>query len=514
MISVKNLALTLKKDLRVIIDDFTFAIQDGEKAAIIGEEGNGKSTLLKALYDPKLIAAYAELAGSIAKSDGSKAYLPQNGIPFGRTESVYGFLSRVCALNDRDWPTIQETAMALGLETELLYAEEPMASLSGGEKIKVMLFALLVERPAFLFLDEPTNDLDASSRLALANAIGATTATVVFVSHDEELLESCADCIIHLSLEHKKTQPHADIAHLPYEEFAERRKQSLARQSLLAGEEKRAKETRDTKYRRLYQNVQNQLEATNSHNPEAGRKLKKKMHVLKAMGKRYAKEDESMVQTPHPEEELTLRLSQEVPADSGSRLLEINIPVLTAGDKKLSESIDLVVKAGERIAIVGDNGIGKTTLLNRIWEAARRKAELKPSYMTQDYERMFRPGQTATDFVCDSSPLKEERERARAYLGWTGFLFSEMTALSAGLSGGQKAKAFFAKLAYRDSHLILMDEPTRNISPLQLPPVRHMLKDFKGTLIFVTHDKALVEAAATAVYALTPQGLRPVDPYD
>lgn len=495
MIDGKHITITVLKDLRPLVKDFSFTISDGEKIGLIGEEGNGKSTLLKALYDPSLIEGYAQLDGSIVCSKGRKAYLSQFAFDEIIEGSVYSYLSANSDLNKMEWEEIDSWCRKLNLDSELLYSERNYSSLSGGERMKLKLFAILASKPTFLFLDEPTNDLDEESRRALASVISSYPYTVIFVTHDVELLRRCATGLIHLEIANKKTEPKAETIHDPYDVYLEKRQNSLEKQNELALNQRRQKEIRDRKYQRLYQNVRTQLENTNSRDPITGRLLKKKMKAVKAMGARFEKEDEKMVKIPHPEREMGLTLWKERPANEGNLLLELEIPEFKVGEKVLAHNLRFAIHYGERICIIGNNGVGKSTFLDLLWSKLKSHRDLKPLYMTQDYTRFFDSEESAVEFVSSHSSLKEDKEKARDYLGAAGLVYTEMERPSKELSGGEKAKAFFAKMAYEQNRLILMDEPNRNVSPLQLPFLVRMISEYEGTMIYVTHDKECMASA-------------------
>lgn len=511
MITVKNLELKLKKDLRVLISDLSFTLERGDKVAVIGEEGNGKSTLIKAIHDRKTIDDYVYVSGVINTAGERIAYLPQGFFEDDRDESVYEFLNRRAGLDMLIWEDINRIAKELSLSTDLLYSDEPMEGLSGGERIKVALFVLLSSNPTTLLLDEPTNDLDQPSRQAIIDLINSFAGIVVFVSHDELLLSECANSIVHIEQAHKKSQPLVTFEKIGYESYVTQRLKMLERQSFLADEQQRQKEIRDRKYNRIYQNVANQLQATGSNNPAAGKNLKDKMHAIKAMGRRYQKEDQDTVSKPHPEEELTLRLSQRISKKEGHPLFLIDIKDLKNKGRSLAKGIHLEIDAGDKIAIVGNNGIGKTTLMNELWRTIAKDKTINSFYMPQDYYELVSKDITPISFVCSNSPQKGEQEKAASLLGLTGLLFSEMNSPMGQLSGGETAKVIFAKMAYEDYDFLLMDEPTRNISPLQLNAIRRMLKDFKGTLLFVSHDYETVKEVADRTYELSSQGLGPCE---
>ena len=160
MLQIRNLSITHKKDLRPLLRGFDLTLNPGEKAAIIGEEGNGKSTLLKLIYDPSLVSDYVEFEGEISKKGLRLGYLPQE-LPAEAGQMTAG---EFCANSPSFWfqspRELAALARLLSIPAALFTSDQPMASLSGGEKIKLQLAVLLMEQPDVLLLDEPSNDLD------------------------------------------------------------------------------------------------------------------------------------------------------------------------------------------------------------------------------------------------------------------------------------------------------------------------------------------------------------------
>ena len=157
MLQVKNVNLYLNKDNRLLIEDFSFSLGEGDKAVIIGEEGNGKSTLLKYLYEEELVAGYAQATGQVIKK-GIFGYLPQFMPEAEQELSISEYFAEIDIYENYDMVD------SLGLDYDFLLSQQSIRTLSGGEKVKIQLLKLLCQRPDALFMDEPTNDLDITSR--------------------------------------------------------------------------------------------------------------------------------------------------------------------------------------------------------------------------------------------------------------------------------------------------------------------------------------------------------------
>ncbi len=191
MLELKNIRISLKKDGRQIVDDFSFTLKEGDKAVIIGEEGNGKSTLLKFIYDRSLVDAYCDCEGSII-TKSKLAYLPQMLETKLYQTSLFEFFG------DTEYYLYMDVLSRLGLSLDFILSDQKLGTLSGGEKVKVQLARLLMEEPDILLLDEPTNDLDVFALHWMESFISESRLPILFISHDETLIENTATVIIHM----------------------------------------------------------------------------------------------------------------------------------------------------------------------------------------------------------------------------------------------------------------------------------------------------------------------------
>ena len=193
MLQIQNLTLVHQKDLHTIVQDFSFSLQPGDKAVIIGEEGNGKSTLLKWIYDPSLVEAYAQAQGRRVLDGLLLGYLPQELPESEKTQSVYEFFCNSSVFFDQTPRELSATAAQLGLPQDFFYFDQPVGLLSGGEKVKMQIARILMEKPDVWLLDEPSNDIDIETLEWLERFITQSAQPVLFVSHDEtvSLLRCC-----------------------------------------------------------------------------------------------------------------------------------------------------------------------------------------------------------------------------------------------------------------------------------------------------------------------------------
>lgn len=508
MLQVKNLNLYHKKDLRPLATDLSFVLNEGDKAAIIGEEGNGKSTLLKLLYDEKLVEAYAEYTGEIHKNNTICGYLAQELAPEDKEKTVYEFLAEESGFLETDYRELASVAAQLGLTADMLYSDTRMGRLSGGEKVKLQLLRIRVKRPGIYLLDEPSNDIDMDTLNWLEKFINDSKVPVLYISHDETLLENTANMILHMEQLKRKTESRCTIIRAGYRDYVDRRREGMDRQERLAKEEKAAYEKQKEKFRRIYEKVEYRQDTITRQDPAGARLLKKKMHAVKSMERRFDKQAENMTQMPETEESIFFRFAEGEGIPAGKWVIDYELPCLKVEERVLAENIRLQVKGPEKICLVGKNGVGKTTLLKMIAGELLGRNDIKAAYMSQNYEEMLDMDSTPVEYLSKTWD-KEENTRIRTYLGSMKYTVAEMEHAIRDLSGGQKAKLLLLKMSMEHRNVLILDEPTRNFSPLSGPVIRDLLIHFQGAVISVSHDRKYIEEVCDKVYELDEKGLHP-----
>ena len=510
MLQIKKLNLTHKKDLRVILDDFNLVLNDGDKAVIIGEEGNGKSTLMKWIYDPSLIENYIEADGERVMGNERLGYLPQEMPDEDKKKTVYEYFSEEEIFWEKTPKELSVIAGKFGIKNDFFYSSQMMGSLSGGEKVKVQLMRLFICDVSVLLLDEPSNDIDIATLTLLEKTINEWKHIVLFISHDETLIERTANMVIHIEQIKRKTEARYTVAKLPYRNYVEERLHKFELQEQRALCDRREKKIRDEKYQRVSQSVQSALASCSRQAPSVAKNLKDKMHTVKAMGRRFEREDENMTQMPEQEEAIFFKLGDKnayIP--TGKTVIEYELSKLMTpeGERILAEGIYLKIKGSEKICIIGANGAGKTTLLKKIAEELMNRNDIKAEYMPQNYEDLLELSVTPVDYL-DKTGDKEERTRIRTYLGSLKYTPDEMEHPIRELSGGQKAKVLLLRMSLSGANVLILDEPTRNFSPLSGPVIRKMLREFPGAVISISHDRKYIEEVCDKIYQLNPNGLQ------
>ena len=509
MFQIRNVTFTHKKDLRTILEDFSLTLNDGDKAVMIGEEGNGKSTLMKWIYDEALVEDYIEAAGEKMTGGERLGYLPQELPEAEKGKTVCEYFLESEQFLDQSPKELARMAKDFGVETEFFYREQLMKTLSGGERVKAQMMRILMESPTVLLLDEPSNDIDIETLELMEGIINGWKGPVLFISHDETLIEHTANRVIHFEQLRRKTKCRHTVANIPYRQYVEERLHAFEKQEQLAITDRKKKQIREEKYRRLLQQVGHAQGAVSRQAPSVGKNLKDKMHFVKSMEKRFEKMDEDMTEMPEQEEAIFFKLGDQNSAiPSGKWVLDYEKTELFTkdGDRVLARDIKLQIRGSEKIGIIGTNGCGKTTLLSEIAALLLERKDLHAEYMPQNYEVLLDLDETPVDFL-DQSGDKEERTRIRTYLGSLKYTADEMEHPIRELSGGQKAKVLLLKLSMSGANVLILDEPTRNFSPLSGPVIRQMLHDFPGAVISVSHDRKYLSEVCDKVYRLAKDGL-------
>lgn len=511
MLIIKNLTIKNAKG-SLLLDDFSLSLSCHDKAAIIGEEGNGKSTLLKAIFDQSLIDGYASVNGSIQKNNCRIGMLSQ------KLDSVW-FDSTVCdyCLKEyvdeeieyeryNDLMALEKICIQLRLDPILLSSEQKIETLSGGEKVKLQLLKLMSKHYDVLLLDEPTNDLDLDTLVWLEAFMQDYKGALLYVSHDETLLSKTATRIILLEQVNKKTKVKHSIYNVGYEQFVKEHVASTAKAEQLAHKEKEIYEKKRVKLQRILNAVHDAQNNCSRQDPFTAQLLKKKMHTVKSMEKRLEKESYTKLDTV--EEAIDVHFN-EFEWNPSKIILDIVLSV-NVENRLLIEPFNLYVRGNEKVVLIGPNGCGKTTLMKEIIKLLDNRSDLKLGIMSQNYKEKMPFDKTPIDFLAPDLD-RVTITRARELLGRMKFTRDEMIALISSLSEGQKAKLYLLRFIMQNCNVLLLDEPTRNLSPMSNPALRECLINFKGCIISVSHDRRYIQEVCTTVYQIKQNHLLKID---
>ena len=510
MLIISKLSLILKKDLRVLIKDFSLTVNKKDKIGIIGEEGNGKSSLLKAIYNQEEASKYLEIKGTINIKNEKIGYLPQMVEKELLEKSVNELLNEKIDYSLLDYKKYYFYIDKFNLDEEkLLSSSLLVGNLSGGERIKLFLLIELMKEPTVLLLDEPSNDLDLLSLNLLEELVINLDIPVIFISHDEHFLSRCANRIVHIESLKSKSEARVSVKNLSYDDYYRTREDFLDKNIREFNKDKKNFEKKIEKYNRVYQSVNYALNIVSRQAPSAAKNLKDKMHSIKSMEKRYIKEKENLTQKYEVEDAINLKFDNLDKGRSGSsnskinylvdankEVLDLNIDSLkvNSGITLIDKQISLYIKGAKKVALIGENGVGKTTLLRLIYHELKKNTSFKVGYMSQNYEDELLNYLSPLDYLSKTLNVsnKEDLTKIQTYLGSLKLTYEEMNRSISSLSGGEKAKIFFAKLILEKDNVMLLDEPTRNISPLSNKAFINSIKEYNGVLIAVSHDRNFV----------------------
>lgn len=518
---------------RLVLSDVSFTVCDGEKLALIGPNGSGKSTLLRIIAGEESLDA-GSIGGDYARR-GAR-YLPQGrpdlegltaaeSVPelrelwrLGRilTAGEAGSAEETVATLDAferagGWPAhldLEETLRGLGIG--YLDPDESHVHLSGGERTKLGLAALLFRPGPFLLLDEPTNHLDLDSLAWIERFLAGFDGAVLLVSHDRVLIDSVADAVVELGGESHEARRFAG-GYSAYQAQVEQERESAAEAYHRQQEQI---ERIETDIRRVKQRATRfDTLSANDHWRRIGKKVAR---TAKVRERRLEKLLESEERLDKPK--LNWQLKADIPeaARSGDIVIVAQAISLTLGGRRLFEDLSLLVRYGERLVLTGPNGSGKTSLLRVLLGqllpdsgAVRLGPSVRSGYLSQQQEGID----------LERTPLQEIRAAAaldetaaRTYLH--RFLFSgdEVHTRSGALSYGQRSRLELATLIVSGVNLLVLDEPLNHLDIPSRERFEEALNSFQGSVLAVSHDRYFIRRFAERLLVLRDGRLAEEDP--
>ena len=467
---------------RELFDDVSLNVMSGDRIAITGPNGAGKSTLIKIILGKE-----EPDGGSVSFIRGTRVgYLPQESEPAGN-ESVMEVA--VPPEHEHDGQFIAKVKQILAsLGFKQTDHDRPAREMSGGWIMRAHLARLLAEEPDLLMLDEPTNHLDLETLIWFQDYLKYYPGAILMISHDREFLNNLCTHIAELRA--------AKIMRYTgnYDEYLEQR---AAMEATLIATAKA--QQRDIDRLQLFAD---RFGAKASKASQAQSKLKQIERI---------KED--MVQVPDgPESTMGFRFPQ--PQRSGQRVITLEKIKFGYGEKLIYDGIDFEVERDQRIVLVGPNGAGKSTLLKLLAQVLTPQAGVhklghntKFGYFAQHRAAMLDPKQTVFQTALDT-PQRITEQSIRTVLGSFLFRGDDIYKPVSVLSGGEKSRLALVKLLLDPPNLLLMDEPTTHLDLASVDALIEALKQYQGTLVFISHDVHFIRALSTHVVRVEAGTLR------
>ncbi|WP_029688681.1 ABC-F type ribosomal protection protein [Thermoanaerobacter sp. A7A] len=517
IITVSN--VTKSYGIDIILQNISFIVNEGDKIGVIGENGAGKSTLFN------LLAGFTEVdSGTISISANKIGYLQQNTV-IESEKSIYEEVKTVFdeifqlekqiksleekisqtkdshlldklfleysfltdKYNELDGYSVESKIRGVlnGLGFDVSQFDTPVSTLSGGQKTRLMLAKTLLLSPDVLLLDEPTNHLDINSIEWLEQYLKFYNGTILIISHDRYFLDKIVTRIFEIE------NTHLSVYEGNYTEYLKRKK--LEMEAKLKAYEEQQKEIKRIKS--IIQIQKNRRTEKSVKMAESKQKLLEKMEII----------EKPVINNK------SINLRFDFDLESGNDVLTVKNLSLRF-DRQIFSNVSFEIKKGEKIALLGPNGIGKSSLLKiLVGEIDNFEGEIKfgTNVITGYYEQEFKSlnaEKTAIDEIWDENPYLTQTE-VRTLLA--SFLFREEDVFKtiSTLSGGEKARLSLLKLILSKANFLLMDEPTNHLDLKAKEVLEEALLDYTGTLLFVSHDRYFIDKIATKVMILTPQGV-------
>ena len=516
--------ITMQFGAKPLFENVSVKFGEGNRYGLIGANGAGKSTFMKILCG--LLEASA---GNVSKDSNERmAYLRQDQFAY-EDQRV---LDVVMMGHEELWAAIQErdaiyanpeateddymraaelegkvgeydgyTAEAragelllgVGIDTEL--HDGPMKNVAPGWKLRVLLCQALFANPEILLLDEPTNNLDINTIRWLENVLNDRDCTMVIISHDRHFLNQV--CTHMADLDYGTITVYAGN----YDDYMEA--STLARQRQSAANARAKEKIQDL------QEFVRRFSANKSKAKQATSRLKL-IDKLKPEDVKPSSRQYPWIRFDYDDKDKLHRLACEIE----------NLSFAYDGmDKPLIDRFSMAIEAGEKVAIIGENGVGKTTLMKLlVGELSPLKGSIKwaekakPGYYAQDHSADFAGNDKLTDWIAEyarvtAAATGEDLETLiRGTLGRLLFSGDEVRKAVNVISGGEQGRMLFGKLMLSRPNVLLMDEPTNHLDMESIESLNSGLEKFSGTLVFISHDREFVSSLATRIVEIRLDG--------
>ena len=499
-----------------IIKNASFHIEEREKAAIVGINGAGKTTLLRII-----MGEYQADSGEVViAKDRTIGYLAQHqnltgdntiydellsvkkdiieleqkirrlelemhskeGAELEAVMEAYSKSTHQFELQNGYAYKSEVTGVLKGLGFEEADFDKRMNTLSGGQKTRVALGRLLLSKPDIIMLDEPTNHLDMNSIAWLENYLVNYDGSVIIVAHDRYFLDKVVTKVIEVE------RGVVSVFSGNYSDYAAKKKQLM-----------------DAKLKEYY-NQQRDIK----HQEEVIAKLKsfnREKSIKRAESREKMLDKIDVIEKPITEQE-TMHFKLEPAKESGNDVLSIEGLSKAFGDNKLFENVSFEIKKGEKVALIGNNGTGKTTILkiiNHIIEAdagkVRLGANVEIGYYDQEHN-VLHMDKTAFDEIGDDYPDMTNTQ-IRNMLACFLFTGDDVFKKIKDLSGGERGRVSLAKLMLSNANFLILDEPTNHLDIMSKEILESALNRYTGTVLYVSHDRYFINKTATRIIELS-----------
>ena len=508
--------------VNVILEDINLTLQDGQRMGLVGVNGSGKSTLLKVICGEEqpdsgtvslvkgwkvgYLTQQADiLSDSTCYQEMERAMEPvkrmeerlreleeqmaqahQNPDEFERISRQYDLtLQRFEHAGGYEWRSRIRGVLS-GLGFTQAQQEQNASQLSGGERTRLCLARMLLVAPDLLLLDEPTNHLDLEATAWLESALKKYEGAVIVISHDRYFLDEVCDCMAELSGHHLKQYTGN------YTEFSRKRAADRERQ--------------EKEYELQQAEIARQKAIIARY-----RMYNREKSIRAAASREKVLERMELVERPTQEQTVHFRFTAR--RRTGDDVLMTEELSKAFDGRQLFEHVAMHIRAGERVALIGPNGVGKSTLLKIVVKQlqpdtgyVRYGANLDIGYYDQHQENLNMDKQVI-DEIWDDYPYMEP-DQVRGALALFLLTGDEVFQPVSTLSGGERGRLALTKLMLRRDNFLIFDEPTNHLDMDSREVLEQALKDFTGTLLFVSHDRYFINRLATRVLELSEHGVK------
>ncbi|CUI63512.1 ABC-F family ATP-binding cassette domain-containing protein [Achromobacter xylosoxidans] len=512
---IRASGLTLRRGTKVLLDDAEFVVHPGERVGIVGKNGAGKSSLFALLtgaldLDAGNLALPAGWRIASVEQELHADDRPAREFVIDGDTPLRALQARRAELTDDQGTQIAEVEAALveagawsaasraeqllaGLGFKPAEWSQPVASFSGGWRMRLALARALMAPSELLLLDEPTNHLDLDAMLWLEKWLAAYPGTVMLISHDTEFLDAVAKSILHFD--------HAKLVRYRggYGDFLTQRAERL-RQTNIAYE-------RQTREAARLQGFIDRFKAKASKAKQAQSRVKAlaRMQVLAPLHAEAGID----IRIPSPEQVPDPLLTLEHLSAGYTDAAGNEVPIL--------RDVTLMVRAGSRVGVLGANGAGKSTLIKTLAEelpvqAGERRASrgLAIGYFHQHQLDMLDVDSTPLAHLARLSPETREQE-LRNYLGGFGFSGDTVNSKVGPMSGGEKARLALSLIVWQKPNLLLLDEPSNHLDVETREALAAALAEFGGSMLLVSHDRHLLRTTVDSFWIVADGAVREFD---